>query len=555
MISKLTIDNYALIDRSTVDFKNGFSVITGETGAGKSIMLDALYLLMGARADVKALGQKDRKTIIEAVFSNPDGSLKDYFIENGLDWYENELILRREISLSGRSRGFVNDSPVNLTVLSEISEKLIDIHSQHSNLSLSDDRQQLEIIDAFAGNESIKKEYQDLFKRYVLLRNNIKKAKEEQASLKENREFILFRLEQLDKLKPKNGELNALEKEFEILNDADRIKSGLVEAFALLDSNQGSAVKLLNNASNCLSGIDLSLFENAESEDLSERIDSLKIEIRDIADTLSSYIEKVNSDSHRLENVRERIESIYESMKYFKVKNEEELVDIHNRLKEDIKSIDSDGVELASWEKELRKLASSLKNQAEKLSLKREEASKELSKTLVERISPLGLSNVRFEIDIKKGKLGADGQDKVNFYCSFNKNHNLQPIAEIASGGEISRVMLGIKSIMAERMKLPTLILDEIDSGVSGEIAYKMGRLMKDMSSAMQVISVTHLPQVAASGAWHFKVYKNDEGNKTVSNIRELSEEERVMEIAGMLSGTEINETSKSNARILLDLE
>lgn len=552
MIKKLTIDNYALIDKSVIDFQEGFTVITGETGAGKSIMLDALGLLMGARADSKAMGNRDRKTIVEAIFSNPDISLKSILEDNGIDWDAEELILRREISGAGKSRGFINDTPVNLSFMESLSEHILDIHSQHSNSLLNKPNEQLAIIDSFGNTQELLENYQTSFKEYVALHNKIKRIKEGIAKGKENKEFILFRLEQLNKLKPKKGELAVLEREAEILGDADRIKTDLNEAYSLLAGSGPSVLKQLQLAASALDNIDFNLLDSEGNDNITERLNSLKIELRDISDTLEGYSEMVQADPMRYEKIQARIESIYELMKRLKVKDEEELVELHQRLKEELESIEGGNTDISAMEHQLKDLAKGLKDKAEVLSDARRKAAEEFEKTIIDKIIPLGLPNVKFKVEIQKGKLASEGQDSITFYCSFNKNHPMQPVANIASGGEIARVMLGIKSVMAESMNLPTIIFDEIDTGVSGEIAHKMGKLMKQMSKKIQVVAVTHLPQVASNGNSHLKVYKDDNEEKTISHIKVLDENERIKEIAGMLSGDTINEVALENARMLL---
>lgn len=551
MLSKLTIDNYALIENSIVNFKPGFTVITGETGSGKSIMLDALGLLMGERADIKALGKKDKKVVVEAIFTKPDKNLENKCLENGIDWDPNEIILRREISTGGKSRGFINDTPVNLTILSEIALSLLDIHSQHKNSLLNQPEEQLAIVDSYGHTQATLKKYQEIFKEYVSLRNKIQKIKENIARGKENKEFLMFRLENLNKLKPKRGELAELEREAEILGDADRIKTDLSEAFRLIGGSS-SALKYIQNATLILENIDFDLLDRDNSGNLSERLETLKIELRDISDTLEGYAERIHADPERLEKLQERINSLDEAMRRYKVKDEDELVELHEQLKEELKLISEENTDISEMEISLKELARKLKEEGDKLSEERKNSAEKLASTIIEKIKPLGLPNVKFEVEIKKGKLAAEGQDHVTFLCSFNKNHPLQPVSEIASGGEISRVMLGIKSVMAQNMNLPTIIFDEIDTGVSGEIAHKMGRMMKDMAKEIQVISVTHLPQVAAMGDSHLKVSKNDEQEKTVSQIKQLSPQEREIEIAGMVSGTTINDAAIENARILL---
>lgn len=553
MISQLTIDNYALIDRSEIKFGEGFTVITGETGAGKSIMLDALSLLMGARADAKAVADKNRKTIVEAIFPNPDTKLENIFRENGIDWDEKELIIRREVSPSGKSRSFINDTPVNLSILSSISQDLVDIHSQHSNSLLNRGSEQLAIIDSYAQDSIDLSLYQESFRQYVNLRNRIKKIKESRVKGKEIRDYIMFRLEQLDKLKLKEGELQQLEQEAEILGDADRIKSDIGEAVTYLSMGGNSALRQLQNAAAIIDTIDFSLFNRKETEDLSDRLNSLKIELRDISDTLESIGNEINADPQRFEKVQSRIENIYELMKRFKAKDDAELLGLHRQLRDELQDIDGEGEDEKELESQLKILAKELKEKADKLTEIRTKSAEVFAEEIEKRIEPLGLSNVKFRVIVEKGKMAPEGQDIVAFYCSFNKNHPLQPVSEIASGGEISRVMLGIKSVMAEKMNLPTVIFDEIDTGVSGEIAHKMGKMMKEMSHSMQVMSVTHLPQVAAAGDSHLKVYKADDLNKTVSHVVYLQPDERVKEIAGMLSGTTINDVAMENARSLLN--
>lgn len=554
MLKKLIIDNYALIDQAVINFNEGFTVITGETGSGKSIMLDALALLMGSRADSKAIGNKERKMVVEAVFSDPPLPLEKIFEEKGLDWDKKELIIRREISPTGKSRGFINDTPVNITILSEITSYLLDIHSQHKNSLINKSQEQLVIIDNFGKSEKIKKEYQDIFKEYIALRNKIKSIKEDIVRGKENKDFVTFRLEQLDKIKPHKGELLRLERELELLGDADRIKNGLKEAQQRLGGNN-SVIKLLQEASSIIKGIDISLLNAQADEDLGDRLDNLKVEIRDISDTLESYSEKIEADPDRYEKVHKRIELLYEIMKRFKVRNEDELVDLHESLKRELKAINTDKTDITQLENKLKELAVSLKATAEELSDIRKKSSEVFSEKIISELKPLGLPNIKFQIDIQKGKLSHEGQDTITFNCSFNKNHPLQPVAEIASGGEIARVMLGIKDIMAEKMSLPTIIFDEIDTGVSGEIAHKMGKMMKNMSKNIQVIAVTHLPQVASNGTNHLKVFKADDKEKTISHIKQLTSEERIQEIAGMLSGSSINDIALENARILLNTD
>lgn len=552
MIEKLEIENYALIDKVELGFSNGFTVITGETGSGKSIMLDALGLLLGERADTKAISDSSRKTIIEAVFSNPNEGLKTLFENNDIEWNDRELIIRREIQVSGRSRAFINDTPVNLSLLAEIGRLLIDIHSQNKNSILLSYSNYLSIIDSFARDQKKLNEYKDLYNRYATLRIKIKKEKERIEKNRENRDYITFRLAQLDKINPKEGELQKIEQEYDILSDTDRIREDLGNAYELLEGREPSVITEIARIESYISNINESFFNSEDSETPLQRLQNIRLELKDISETLYDKLEDIDSDPQRLLKVSARMNTLYDAIKNFKVKDEKELVELHESLKKQLSEWDDAPGNLSEWEKEARKIAGELKLKADELSEIRKSASESFSKKLMDTASSLGLPNINFEIELKKSKLNSEGQDTVDFLCSFNKNHDLQPVSKIASGGEMSRLMLSIKSIMADIMEMPTIIFDEIDTGVSGEIADKMGKLMGKMSDRMQVLSITHLPQVAAQGDYHFKVYKTDDTGKTRTLVRFLSPSEREEEIAGMLSGTNVNEAARHNARILI---
>lgn len=554
MLKSLIIKNYALIEDVSLLFAPGFTIITGETGAGKSIMLGALSLLLGERADTKAISDKSRKSVIEATFSNPDPELRLEFDSNGLEWNDVELIVRREISPSGRSRAFVNDTPVTLPVLSAVTGNLIDIHSQHSNILLSQSSSHLSIIDAFAGDSHLLAAYKEDFSRYVALRGKIKKIKEQIAKNKENREFIIFQIEQLDKLKPKSGELKQIEQEFDMLSDADQIREDLGYAYNLLDAGDRDINSAMSELMSALEKVNLELFEEDGGEELRRRIDNIRIELKDISETIYDYLDRVGSDPARLAKVTARMNMIYDAIKRFKVADEEALVAFHADLHKRLDSIDNGDEDVAEMEAEARKLARELKTKADELSKVRKEAAEEFALQLIATAVPLGLPNLQFEVELSQGKLTADGQDNAEFLCSFNKNHPKQPMANVASGGEIARLMLSIKSIMAKCMNLPTVIFDEVDTGVSGEIADKMGAMMKRMGREMQVLAITHLPQVAAKGDGHFKVYKDDREDRTVSHVKPLSKEERIKELAAMLSGSKVNEAALLNAKTLLGI-
>ena len=553
MIRKLLIENYALIERVDLEFSEGLTIITGETGAGKSIMLDALGLLLGERADSKAIADKTKKTIIEAVFTNLPSSLSELLKQSYIDVEEDELIVRREISPSGRSRAFINDTPVTLSILSDLISKLVDIHSQNSNNYLQQPENQITIIDDFAKDTETLHHYQNLFENYRKIRKEIKTIKDSIEKQKEKKEFIAFRLEQLDKIRPKEGELEKIEKEFELLSDADQIKNDLGEACFLLDESENSVIGGLSSVNKLLESTDLSLFEDNEEVNLEERLNTIIIDLKDISETLSGYLNRVESDPGRMIKLSSRMNQLYDAIKRFKVKNESELVALHKELKDSLETMDTGDEKIEELEKESKQLAIEIKKIAEELTEKRNEAAEKFSQKLEETTIPLGLPNLKVKVDCKQGKLTVMGQDTIEILSSFNKNSSLLPISEVASGGETSRLMLGIRSIMSDNSQLPTIIFDEIDTGVSGEIADRMGSMMLAMAKGMQVITITHLPQVAAKGNAHFKVYKSDNESKTVSNVKRLDERERITEIASMLSGTKVNDAALANAKALLE--
>ncbi|MDE6576741.1 MAG: DNA repair protein RecN, partial [Muribaculaceae bacterium] len=424
--------------------------------------------------------------------------------------------------------------------------------SQHSNILLSQSGSHLAIIDSFAGNGEMLASYRNDFAHYVALRSKIKKIKARIEKNKENRDYIAFQLEQLDKIKPKEGELKQIEQEFDMLSDADQIREDLGEAYGLLDGGDRSLNSLLAETTGALSKVNLSLFSEDGGEELMKRLEVLRIELKDITETVYDYMEEVESDPARLAKVTSRMNLLYDAIKHFKVLDEAELVALHKDLQQRLYSIDNGDEDVSALEKEARQLAKELKHKADILSEVRREAADRFAKILTATAIPLGLPNLRFEVALSQGKLTQDGQDTADFICSFNKNHSMQPMSRIASGGEIARLMLSIKSIMAKSMNLPTVIFDEVDTGVSGEIADKMGEMMRKMGGEMQVMAITHLPQVAAKGNSHYKVYKTDREDRTVSHVRPLDSEERVRELAAMLSGSSINEAALANARMLL---
>ena len=551
MLGRLTISNYALIDSVELTFGDGLTIITGETGSGKSIMLGALSLLTGVRADVKSLSESGRKAVVEAEFRNVSPEVAAALRRLGIGCVSDEVILRREILPSGRSRAFVNDTPVTLPALSEIAGMLIDIHTQHSNILLSQPQMQLSLVDSFAGDAEILEDYRTTYAEFVTLRARVRKMKNKLDEERQNREFVAFQLEQLDKVNPKRGELAVVEREYDLLSDAEENGERLSGAYRLLDVGEGSAVAMVEEAMSLLDGIDID--EPVEGEPtVTERLHTVAVELRDIAETVGDWAERVHSDPSRLARLSSRMNLLYETIKRFRVADEEALVALHDELRERLGMIDGGDDSLDALEKRGRHLAQELKVKASRLSEARRKGAALLSDEILEAAMPLGLPNLRFDARLEEGKLGHDGQESVEFYCSFNRNRELQPLSKIASGGELARIMLALKSVMARAENLPTVIFDEIDTGVSGEIADRMGGMMKDMGGSMQVMAVTHLPQVAAKGRAHFKVFKTDSGDKTVTGVRCLSETERERELAAMMSGSDINRAALQNARALL---
>ena len=555
MIRQLSIFNYALIDRVELTLSEGLTILTGETGAGKSVMMGAISLLMGERADSKVLANREGKAVVEGVFDSVAPALKEIFNSNDLDWNDGQIIVRREISANGRSRAFINDSPVTLPLLTEVAGGIVDIHSQHSNRLLSKPEYQLSIIDSIADNSEILADYRKDFSRFAWLRNRIKRLRDAIERSRESRELRAFQLEQLARINPRKGELEEVEKDYDILSDADDLRSRINEAAYLLSTSDSSALSMIGDAGAGIDGIDFSLFESpADSGQpgLMERLRGVYIELKDIGDTLSRIASGIESDPVRLAKTDARLKELYEAVKRFKVADYDALVSLYASLRDECGGGAENIGELNALESEARKLGEALKEKAEKISVSREAAARKFEETLTSDARPLGLKNLRFSVSLTKGKLTPDGKDTAEFLCAFNKNQPLMPLAQTASGGELARLTLCIKAITANKLKLPTVIFDEIDTGVSGDIADRMGSMMADIAAGMQVFAITHLPQVAVKGRSHLLVYKHDEGERTVSHVRTLGSEERIREIARMLSGKEINSASLSNARSLL---
>lgn len=549
MLKKLTIDNYALIEHTCIDFSAGFTVITGETGAGKSIMLGALGLLLGQRADVNALRDAEKKCVTEAVFDISAYKLQHFFEENDLD-YDDECLVRREVAPNGKSRAFVNDTPVNLTVLKGLGDHLLDIHSQHQNLLLSNANFQLNVIDVVAGNEDLLKQYKASFAVYKQGLHELKKLMDDAAKNSSDTEFIQFQYNQLQEAQLQDGEQEALEAEQSTLSNAESIKMGLSTAAWQISEGDANVLSSLKEAVSSLSNI-AEAYPAVKPE--LDRLNSSLIELKDVAHELEAHQNGVEANPARLEEVDARLSLLYSLQQKHRVESVGELIALRDEYEKKLGRIDSYDEDIAAMKKQLGKQQAELKALAAQLSESRKAVAPKLEAELCDLLHALGMPNARMQVGFEMTSgLAELGTDMVSFLFSANKDRNLQPIASIASGGEMARVMLSLKSVLSRSLGMPTIIFDEIDTGVSGDIAAKMGSIMQQMGNYMQVISITHLPQIAAKGGAHYMVYKTDTDDATVSHIRQLSDEERVEQLARMLSGTQMTEAAMQNARELL---
>lgn len=551
MLSRLHITNYALIDDVDVAFGPGMNVITGETGAGKSIMLGALSLILGARADSRAVSHKDAKSVIEATFKAADVDSARRFCEaNDIDWDDSECILRRELTPTGRSRTFINDTPVTVSQLRELAMMLVDIHSQHQNLLLADPAFQLSVIDNMAGNAARLDEYS---RRYKVLRDAMRKLRSLRENLRKGRddeEFTRYQYEQLDALKLVKGEQAELEQRRDVLVHAQEISSALDGALSDLDTDDDSVTSRVSAAIRYLGMVADRL---PDGDDLVGRLESVKIEVEDIVETLGDVAASLDADPRELGEIEERLSAIYSMQSRHHVDTVEELIALRETLGQRLDSIQNGDEEVAAAEKEARRAMALVKEAAAALSRSRKEAADRLAADLREAAAPLGMKNLQCEIRVSPSDISHTGADNVEFLFAFNKNQPLMPVAKTASGGEISRLMLSLKSLIASHMQLPSIIFDEIDTGVSGDVACRMGEMMSGISSNIQVITITHLPQVAAKGVSHYKVYKEDDATATHTHIVRLDEEARVGELSLMLSGSATDEKSRQAAISLLN--
>lgn len=550
MITSLSIKNYALIEKLSIDFSKGFSIITGETGAGKSIILGAIGLVLGKRADLTSLKNKEEKCVIEAHFEISKYNLIPFFEENDLD-YENETIIRREILPSGKSRAFINDSPVNLQELQELSLFLIDIHSQQQTQELSDENVQFEIIDAIANNKETILEYQSVLKSYKSDKSKLNLLLKKQSESKKEQEYNTFLLDELVAAQLKVGEQELLEADFEQLNNVEVIKEAIDKSLAIANEDQIGVLHNLNEIKVSLQKI--APF-SAEYQSLLERITSITIEIDDIASEMNRSAEKLINDPEQLDLISQKLQVIFNLQKKHQVSTVAELLEIQSNLENSI-------LELGSMEEDISALTIAIEQKtialdafSNTIHTNRLDSVPVLSQQLTTILETLGMPNVRFNIDINATETYfQNGKDSLQFLFSANKGTDFGLLKKVASGGEMSRIMLAVKAILAKYSKLPTLIFDEIDTGVSGEIAIRMGEIMKEMSLEMQIFAITHLPQIAAKGNAHFKVFKSTVGDDTLSELKLLNNEERLVEIAQMLSGTVVSDSALNHAKALLN--
>ncbi|QXP69420.1 DNA repair protein RecN [Polaribacter sp. R2A056_3_33] len=550
MLTQLSINNYALINHLSIDFSSGLSIITGETGAGKSILLGALGLVLGNRADLSSLKDTSTKCVVEAKVAIANYNLEDFFNDVDLD-YEAETIIRREILPSGKSRAFVNDTPVTLSVLNKLRTKLIDVHSQHQTIELSDNLFQFSILDALAQNTAKIASYKRGFSQLSKLKREFSKLKEQQKEANQQYEYNLHLFKELEEAKIKAEEQDDLEERLEKLNNIEDIKGNLSEALEITVNEEIGIQNLLNTLENRLSKI--ATFSK-EYQVLSERVTSVKIEIDDIVSELEDANENVDFNPNEAEEINDRLQLLYNLQKKHTVSNNVELLKVFEELSEKVAQVESADEVIIEKQKEIDEISLKLDKVADLISNARTKSIPKLNKELQALLTDLGMENARFSIKIKQTKnYFANGKDELEFLFSANKGGSFGELKKVASGGELSRIMLSVKTILSENTQLPTIIFDEIDTGVSGEVSNKIAAIMQKMSANMQVIAITHLPQIAAKGANHYKVYKQEVKGVTTTNLKLLSTDERVKEIAEMLSGKDISDSALTHAKELLN--
>lgn len=559
MLKHLHIENYALIEHLDIDLDKGFSAITGETGAGKSILLGAIGLLTGDRADLSAIQTGKQRCTLEATFDITGYNLQTFFEENDLD-YDTQCIVRRELTATGKSRAFINDTPTTVSSLKSLGQKLLDIHSQHQNLLLSSENFQLAVLDVMAGNNRKDKEnlssleqYQTAYHAWRNAEKELADAREAADSNRENEEFLRYQYTQLQEFNPKPDEDTQLESECQMLEHAEEIRQSLSAGYRILDGDEQSAIDALRMAAQQLNGIS-KVYPQASG--LAERIEQCNIELRDVAQELESNSEGIEYNPQRLEFVRERLNKLYSLEQKHHAGNSDELIAVMEKLRIQLDAMDCSDEHLAELEQAVSKTHARVCTLAANLTQSRTKAGKQVEKTMIKSLIPLGMPNVRFQVSITPlAQPSVNGGDQITFLFSANRNTPLQDIRHVASGGEIARVMLSLKQMLTGATSLPTIIFDEIDTGVSGHIAESMARIMQQMGAAgRQVISITHLPQIAALAGSHYRVWKEDTPNATLTHISALTQEERIGEIANMLSGSTVSQAAISNARELLGI-
>lgn len=552
MLKQLYIKNFTLIDTLDMEFRSGFSVITGETGAGKSIILGAIGLLLGQRADSKSVKMGTDKCVIEAHFDLSRYGMERFFDENEIEFDAEDTIIRRELTSAGKSRAFINDTPVALSMLKELGEQLVDVHSQHQNLLLNKQDFQLNVVDIIADDAKELTDYQQTYVRYQELKKEEQRLREDIEQGRQQVDFMQFQYDELTNARLSDGEQEELEQRSETMSHSEDIKTALYEAESALSGDEGGVVSNLKKAVSALQGIEHVYPDVAE---LAERMNSCYIELKDAAAEVSGKMDDVDFDPAELDMVNTRLDRIYELQKKYKVERVDQLLAIQEELGRKLSNIENSDEALAEIERQVSETLKDAQRKAELLTEKRRVAAGAIEKQMRERLVPLGMPNVRFEIAVDQEPLGRCGQDKVSFLFSANTSTPLQPVSQVASGGEIARVMLSLKAMISGAVKLPTIIFDEIDTGVSGKIAEQMARMMSEMGHCdRQVISITHLPQIAALGSTHYKVYKDETAQGTTTHMLMLNDEERVREIAQMLSGSDVSEAAIQNAKELLKL-
>ncbi len=550
MLRSLHISNYALISGVDIEFYPGFNVITGETGAGKSIILGALSLILGGRADTRVVTDPTAKTVIEAHFDVTGyDALKQYCEDSDIEWDDHTCILRREIAPAGRSRAFVNDSPVPVAKLRDVAMYLVDIHSQHQNQLLATPEFQLRVIDTLAGNGPKLAEYTTRYNAYREAVKKLRAARAEVERSRQDEEYTRFQLEQIEALDLEEGEQERLEHDRDVLENLTNIKTALATAIGALGANDGSASELIDIAADECRRLDGVL---DREDDIPARLESVSIEVSDICRTLENLNESLESDGGSLEDIEDRLNSIYSLCHRHHVSSADELIAMRDTLRERLDNLDNSEEFLQDLERKARRLRALARETAQELSESRHREAERFARELREAAMPLGMKNLQVEVSVETVDMSSTGTDEVKFLTAFNKNQPLMPVGNGASGGEISRLMLSVKSIIASKMQLPSIIFDEIDTGVSGEVADSMGRMMLRIAETIQVITITHLPQVAAKASHHYKVYKEDSADRTLTHISLLDTDERVAAIATMLSGSAVDEAAISNARSLL---